>query len=183
MKYLLWDFDNTLAYRDGMWSSTIYDLLIENGYNHFSLEDIKPYLASGFPWHCSEVPHKDFFRDKQWWEYMNEHFSNILQKLEFEKAIADKISENIKLKYLDLKKWYLYDDTIYCLKLTLEKGYKNIIISNHVPELEGLVTGLGIRDYFENVYSSADLGYEKPNVNIFKKVIMKLKEKESITMI
>ena len=30
MKYLLWDFDNTLAYRDGMWSSTIHNLLLDN---------------------------------------------------------------------------------------------------------------------------------------------------------
>ena len=34
--------------------------------DHVSLEDIKLYLSNGFPWHSSEVPHKYFFRDKQW---------------------------------------------------------------------------------------------------------------------
>lgn len=60
VKYLLWDFDNTLAYRDGMWSSTIYDLLNEYGYD-LKMEDIRPYLKSGFPWHSPEISHKEFF--------------------------------------------------------------------------------------------------------------------------
>jgi putative hydrolase of the HAD superfamily len=50
MKYLLWDFDNTLAYRDGMCGNTIYELLNENGYNNLNMDTIKPYLDSGFPW-------------------------------------------------------------------------------------------------------------------------------------
>ncbi|HEY5561392.1 MAG TPA: HAD-IA family hydrolase [Clostridiaceae bacterium] len=183
MKYLLWDFDNTLAYRDGMWVSTIYELLNEYGYNHISMKDIRPFLMSGFPWHSPEIAHEDFFKDKHWWEYMNEYFSSILQKLGIEKTIANIISENIKSKYLELNKWYLYDDTIYCLKRTVEKGYKNIILSNHVPELKELVMNLGIIDYFVKVYSSADLGYEKPNIKIYEKILKDLNAVESITMI
>jgi putative hydrolase of the HAD superfamily len=30
---LIFDFDNTLAYRDGMWTATIYEILQENGYD------------------------------------------------------------------------------------------------------------------------------------------------------
>ena len=57
-KYLLWDFDNTLAYRDGMWGQTIYDLLQEYGYSSIRLEDIRPLLTSGFPWHTPEISHE-----------------------------------------------------------------------------------------------------------------------------
>lgn len=61
MKYLLWDFDNTLAYRDGMWGNTKYELLNENGYNNLNMDNIKPYLNSRFPWHSPEISHQEFF--------------------------------------------------------------------------------------------------------------------------
>lgn len=182
-KYLLWDFDGTLAYRDGMWSSTIYELLIENGFYDFKVDDIKPHLQSGFPWHSPEMSHEEFFDGKKWWEYMNEHFTEILRKLGIQGDAAVRISNCIRERYLDINKWHVYDDTVYCLKRALDKGYSNIILSNHVPELEDLVKNLNIGDYFIKIYSSANIGYEKPNEKIFEKVLMNLNDIESITMI
>jgi putative hydrolase of the HAD superfamily len=57
------------------------------------------------------------------------------------------------------------------------------MLSNHVPELEALVKSLGIRDYFVKVYSSAHMGYEKPNLKIYERVLFDLHDAESITMI
>lgn len=183
MKYLLWDFDNTLAYRDGRWSDTICELLNENGYNNVKLEDIQPFLKRGFPWHSSEISHNEFLKGKKWWEYMNEHFVLILKEFGIEDNIANNISKGIREKYLNLNKWHIYEDTVFCLKSSIEKGYCNIILSNHVPELEELVESLGIRDYFIKIYSSAHIGYEKPNIKIYEKVLMDLSDVESITMI
>ena len=183
MRYLLWDFDNTLAYREGMWGSTIYELLNEHGYCKSNLDDIKHYLKNGFPWHSPEVSHQVFFNNKKWWEYMNEHFVGILKELKVENNVAITIANKIREKYLEPSKWHLYDDTIYCLKNSIEKGYSNIILSNHVPELDELVDNLGIRDYFIKVYSSAHIGYEKPNIKIFEKVFMDINDVDSITMV
>jgi putative hydrolase of the HAD superfamily len=47
---ILWDFDGALAYRDGMWSGTLFSVLKKNKIN-ILLEDIKPYLTTGFTWH------------------------------------------------------------------------------------------------------------------------------------
>lgn len=183
VKYLLWDFDNTLAYRDGMWCNTIYELLNEHGYNNLNMEDIRLHLESGFPWHSPEISHKEFFKDKKWWEYMNEYFVDILKQFGIEDNIANSISNDIREEYLNPTKWHIYEDTVLCLKSVIEKGYSNVILSNHVPELEGLVKNLGIRDYFIKIYSSAHLGYEKPNIKIYDKVLNDLNEIESITMI
>jgi len=38
---ILWDFDGTLAYRDGMWSAALLSLLNKNGINNVSIEKIK----------------------------------------------------------------------------------------------------------------------------------------------
>jgi phosphoglycolate phosphatase-like HAD superfamily hydrolase len=35
MYAILWDFDGTLAYRDGMWSATLLSLLNKAGINYF----------------------------------------------------------------------------------------------------------------------------------------------------
>ena len=107
----------------------------------------------------------------------------ILKELGLDYNIANNISDGIREKYLTLEKWHVYDDNVFCLKNAIEKGYSNIILSNHVPELEELLERLEIIDYFTKIYSSAHIGYEKPNIKAFKKVVMDLNDAESITMI
>jgi putative hydrolase of the HAD superfamily len=58
MYNILWDFDGTIAYRDGMWSGTLFSLLGKNGINNIPIENIKPYLHTGFTWHTPEYFHK-----------------------------------------------------------------------------------------------------------------------------
>ncbi|MCC4767505.1 HAD-IA family hydrolase [Methanosarcina sp. DH1] len=182
-KYLLWDFDNTLAYRDGMWGQTIYDLLQEHGYGSIKLEDIRPLLTRGFPWHTPEISHEEFLGGVQWWDYMTLHFSKIIHEIGVNETLSAEIAGQIKMKYLDIEKWHLYDDTIPCLERAVSKGYENIIVSNHVPELSILVRDLGISDYFFQVYSSAQIGYEKPNIQIYRRVLEKLEDTSEVTMI
>ena len=44
-----------------------------------------------------------------------------------------------------------------------DAGWTQAIVSNHCPELESLVDGLGIGGFFDKVYSSVCTGYEKPH--------------------
>lgn len=182
-KYLLWDFDNTLAYRDGMWGQTIYALLQEYGYSNIRLEDIRPLLTRGFPWHTPEISHQEFFGGIQWWDYMTLHFSKIIREIGINETLSIEIASQIKIKYLDITKWHLYDDTIPCLERAINEGYENIIVSNHVPELSHLVRNLGIGKYFSQIYSSAHIGYEKPNIQMYKRVLDKLEDSSDVTMI
>jgi putative hydrolase of the HAD superfamily len=182
-KYLLWDFDNTLAYRDGMWSQTMYELLREYGYKNISMDDIRPRLSEGFPWHTPEASHEQLFNGMSWWDYMTRHISRVIQALGVEGPLSYMIAGRFRNRYLDITKWRLYEDTIPCLKKATEKGYDNIIVSNHVPELADLVKGLGIENYFSRIYSSADVGYEKPNIEIYRRVIKSLDSSHDVTMI
>jgi len=139
-------------------------------------------LSTGFPWHSYEISHKDFFKGESWWNYMNMYFSNIINKLGINESTAFDISKQIKDKYLELSNWYVYEDVIPCLVSTIRSGYKNIILSNHVPELKSLVKELGLSNYFTEIYSSANIGYEKPNIEIYKQIINRLGDSD-ITMI
>ncbi|MHC5937705.1 pyridoxine 5'-phosphate synthase [Nostoc sp.] len=80
MKYLLWDFENTLGYRQGMWSGTLHSILESNGIQNIKLEDIRPFLNIGFTWHSPDTPHSIFLNGKTWWEYMNEYFVEVYEK-------------------------------------------------------------------------------------------------------
>ncbi len=67
MRILMWDFDGTLASRDGMWTGTLVAvanrLLPER---MVTKDDIRPFLQTGFPWHTPEHPHPHQSSD-EWW--------------------------------------------------------------------------------------------------------------------
>jgi putative hydrolase of the HAD superfamily len=63
--------------------------------------------------------------------------------------------------------WRVFDDTRAGLAATAAAGWRNVVLSNHIPELETLVTQLGLADLVERVFSSACTGYEKPHPEAF----------------
>jgi putative hydrolase of the HAD superfamily len=176
---ILWDFDGTLAYRDGMWSGTVFSILERNKIN-IPLENIKPYLTTGFTWHNPELSHREIFKGKTWWEYYEKYFENIFVNLDIGKETSIELSKQIKPEYMDETKWHIYDDVVKTLEKIKEN--RNIIISNHIPELDEIVNNLGISKYFTKIYSSGNIGYEKPNKKFYEYVIndQKINKHDSI---
>jgi putative hydrolase of the HAD superfamily len=174
MKIILWDFDGTLAYREGMWSGTIYTVLEKNNIRNISAEEIKPYLSTGFTWHTPEYSHKELFGGKTWWGYYENYFYNIFIKLGLDKEDGEKLSKQIKWEYMDKTKWNIYNDVTETLEKLIAKGYKNVILSNHIPELNEIVNNIGLEKYFIRTFSSGKIGYEKPNRKIYKYVFCEL---------
>ncbi len=61
MQYLIWDFDGTLGYRSGMWSGTLLEVLRQEMPEcPATVDDMRPYLQDGFPWHRPEQPHTPY---------------------------------------------------------------------------------------------------------------------------
>ena len=48
------------------------------------------------------------------------------------------------------------------------KGWRHVIVSNHVPELADVVAGLWISAFFADVITSGLVGYEKPHAHMFE---------------
>ncbi|QMS86545.1 hypothetical protein HUN01_02795 [Nostoc edaphicum CCNP1411] len=146
MKYLFWDFDQTLGYRDGMWSETLHSILKRHRIHNIDLEDIRPFVNIGFTWHSPETPHNLLFNGKTWWEYMNEYFTEIYEKVGINKTQAIKYASQVQNEYKNLEKWHLYDDVIPTLRDAIKHNYKNIILSNHIPELHEIIDQLNITE-------------------------------------
>jgi hypothetical protein len=71
VKWLVWDFDGTLAYRVGEWSAWIQTLLevLDREIPGHSVDPelVRPFLRKGFPWHSSEVHHPHLASADTWW--------------------------------------------------------------------------------------------------------------------
>jgi len=182
-KYLMWDFDHTLAYRDGMWSQTMLDVMNEFSVTDIEKEKIREIMRQGFPWNNYEISHQELMGGLEWWDYLKMYFIKSLIDLGLPADIATLVASGIKDKYLDINYWKVFDDSRYALDTLSSKGYKHIILSNHVPELINLVKQLNLDSYFEKIISSGTVGYEKPNKMIFNYARNLLPKQSRIIMI
>jgi putative hydrolase of the HAD superfamily len=55
-----------------------------------------------------------------------------------------------------------------CLRAVADAGGRNVILSNHVPELARLVADLGLAEHVQRIFTSAVVGWEKPNRVFFE---------------
>jgi putative hydrolase of the HAD superfamily len=170
-KCIIWDFDNTLAYRNGMWTATICNILEQNGYHCYDKARIREILLSGLPWHIQGKAHKEYFNGLGWWDHVNLTISKAFKESCAEDAKNREMTLAFRDEYLKKSEWHIYDDTVPALEKSKEMGFENIILSNHTPELEELVCALGIKEYFVSVITSAVVGYEKPDKRIFAEAV------------
>lgn len=171
-KVIFWDFDGTLAHRPGMFRSSLRMVLDEHEKDHNIDDDsIGECLQSGFPWH---EPEKDYLhlRDPEaWWDNLCKVFERayIMNGIMPEKACV--YAKEARKYLVDPELFSLYEDTLETLKYFKEGGYRNIILSNHIPELPEIAESLGLMEYIDICISSANVGFEKPNPMIFRKAI------------
>jgi putative hydrolase of the HAD superfamily len=64
--------------------------------------------------------------------------------------------------------WEAFGDAQQALEATAAAGWTNAILSNHVPELPALVAGVGLSTHVDRIFSSAQIGWEKPNPRVFR---------------
>jgi putative hydrolase of the HAD superfamily len=168
-RFLIWDFDGTLATRNGGWVGALQEV-VTTGYPHMTIaaEAIRPHLQQGFPWHTPDVIRLPVPPDV-WWENLNPLFARALASAAgLTEGDASRLALRVRSTYLRIGPWQLYDDTVDTLGRLRELGWSHILLSNHVPELESLVAHLGLEDFFQAIYNSGVTGKEKPNPAAFE---------------
>jgi len=169
-RYLIWDFDGTLAFRNGGWTGALLQVLKEA---HPGLpvtpEQIRPYLQSGFPWHAPENDHPGLSAD-EWWEDLSTVFIRAFRAAGLKNNDAFTLAPRVRAVYLDPREWQCYPDTLKTLKSLASCGWKHILLSNHTPELPALLKHMRLTQHFSAIFNSAETGYEKPNPKAFRQV-------------
>jgi putative hydrolase of the HAD superfamily len=167
-KAILWDFDGTLAWRDGLWGSALMQALDEQEPGHGVIRDnIRPYLRDGFPWHRPERPHPELCSPEAWWAETEGLIARAFRAVGFE-THARELAKAAHAAFIDPAGYQLFDDAIPALERLANAGWRHVVLSNHVPELEDIVVSLGLRRHFDAVISSALTGYEKPHPEAFR---------------
>jgi putative hydrolase of the HAD superfamily len=166
---VLWDFDGTLAWRPGLWGGCVLEVLDELAPGHTAeLEKVRAVLKGGFPWDRHTEPHPHLSSPDAWWETVTPLLSRAIRGC-VEEARVPELAHAVRLRFIDAsKQWRVFDDTRSALGTTASTGWRNVVLSNHVPELSTLVAQLGLGDLVERVFSSATTGYEKPHPEAFR---------------
>jgi putative hydrolase of the HAD superfamily len=165
VRAILWDFDGTLGYRDGMWSGCLVEVLDEHEPGHsWCADDFRPSLGEGFPWHAPDVSHLELATPDAWWAPIESILAAAYGSVGYDEQRSRALAVLARARYVDpAHGWRLYDDTLPVLTALREDGWRHVILSNHVPELDAIVDALGLREVIHTVVNSARTGYEKPH--------------------
>ena len=168
-KWILWDFDGTLAWREGFFSGALLKVLKKYTDMDTTIDDIRAYLKNGFPWHEPEKCYEDLCEYNKWWDNIEKLFVNAYVKLGIQIEEAIKLAKLAHYEYVDPEGFSLFPDTIEVLKHYKEKGWSNAILSNHTPDLPQIINSIGLGVFIDVCITSAFIGYEKPNSMFYKK--------------
>lgn len=166
---VLWDFDGTLAWRPGLWSGCVLEVLDELAPGHTAeREAVRAALKGGFPWDRHEEPHPHLSSADAWWESVKPLLRRAIRG-SVEEARVGELADAVRWRFTDAsRQWRVFDDTRAALRTTAAGGWRNAVLSNHVPELATIVTALGLGESLEQVFSSASTGFEKPHPEAFR---------------
>lgn len=183
-RVIFWDFDGTLAYRPKMFSTSLIMVLDKYEAGHSITGDsIVRWLQTGFPWLEPDGDYRDFCDTDVWWEKICKIFEQAFLEEGIAPDRACKYAQEAR-KYLAASEYYsLYDDTIDTLKFFKDNGYRNIILSNHIPELPEIAEKLGLMDYVDVCITSARVGFEKPNPKLYEYAVQLAGNPEEVWMV
>ena len=183
-RVILWDFDETLAHRPGKWSGVLLDLLDEARPGHgLGRDALRAALRTAFPWHRPEEPHHHLSDDGTWWAHLEEALAAAYGRAGVDGDLGQRLAGGVRARYTDPAGFLLFPDTLPALARLRAAGWRHVILSNHVPELEVIVDHLGLGGLVERVLTSARLGVEKPHPEAFLAGLVAAGDARTVVMV
>jgi putative hydrolase of the HAD superfamily len=114
---------------------------------------------------------------------VNRRYQEIFATLGHPSAPTAPALEALRENILDASRYALFDDVVPALERAKAAGRRNMIVSNHIPELADLVQGLDLTRHFGAIVSSGVVGYEKPHRRLFEAALRHVRPGETVWMI
>lgn len=167
MSTVFWDFDGTLAYSVHLWSGSMYRAIkAVDPQSPVTFLQIRECNTRGFTWQTPDRDHTAYTNDA-WWLYFEAHAYTSYLSCGASDEVASSACALVRHFILNPNEYLLYDDTISTLQTVKRMGHHNILLSNNYPELETIVSKLGLLPYFDGLIVSAIEGYDKPRRELF----------------
>jgi putative hydrolase of the HAD superfamily len=128
-------------------------------------------LNNDMPWHGANRAHPELSTPDLWWAHVFATYAEGLSRCGWSRAATPAGFDALRSEILDPRAYSLFEDVLPVLTALSEEGWRHVIVSNHVPELADIVTGLGIRAFFADVITSGLVGYEKPHAQMFEAAV------------
>jgi len=182
---VLWfDFDGTLVSRPMMWSEVAIRLLERDSPGHgVTREVMDAQVSQGMPWHRIDHAHPELSTSALWWNAVSQRYVEIFEALGLPDAATPTAFEELRGDILNADRYVVFDDVVPALRRAAAGGWRSLIVSNHVPELESLVSALGLTPFFDSIVGSAVVGYEKPHPLLFEEALRRTGADRPIWMI
>jgi len=125
-KFLLWDFDGTLAHRPGQWSSTVLAVLHRAGLaSGIDREAVRPFCNAGFPWHTPDRVREAGQSADDWWRDLVPVLARAFTGLAgVSDERATELAWEVRRSYLEASAWVVFDDGTSCYPIT-SLNYRN----------------------------------------------------------
>lgn len=151
-----------------MWTGLLIETLDLHEPGHtIERESIRPSLRDGFFWHTPDVPHCEL-TPRAWWDIVEARLARAYAAVGFRARRAQELAALAHERYCDHRVgWRVFADTRPVLRDLATSGWKHVVLSNHIPDLESLVAGLGLGDLISATITSGRIGYEKPHPEAF----------------
>jgi putative hydrolase of the HAD superfamily len=128
-------------------------------------------LDNDMPWHGPNRAHPELATPDQWWARVFATYTEGLSRCGWSQAATSAGFDALRNEILDARAYSLFEDVVPVLTALTAEGWRHVIVSNHVPELEDIVAGLGTRQFFADVITSGLVGYEKPHARMFEAAV------------
>lgn len=187
VRYLIWDFDGTLARREGGWSQALEAVWAARPRNGregrkagvpgrgIGAAEFRGYLQKGFPWQSPEVVREAGVSADVWWAELEPVFCRAFCGAgRVDEAEGALLAAEVRRVYVGPEQWRLMPGAKEALAVLSAAGWRHVMLSNHVPELPEIARALGLDGFFEAVFCSAATGVEKPNAKAFEMVLAAL---------
>ena len=87
-----------------------------------------------------------------------------------ETKTLDPIFEKLWNLFAQGDHWRLSEHAVSSIQTIRKRGYQVALLSNNDSRLRQVIQDLGIEDLFDELFISAEIGYEKPQLEIFRHV-------------
>jgi HAD superfamily hydrolase (TIGR01549 family) len=164
---VFWDFDGTLAARDGMWPDVLREaVLAVDPTQRVDVAALDRALRDGFPrWGPDGMGlHRSA---SAWWAAASPVLAAACREAGIEDGITDRAMAEVARVYYRPDAWRILAGAREALETVSRAGLPSVILSNHAPELPGLVEALGFAPPVTRTITSASLGMEKPDPRVF----------------
>ncbi|WP_276259450.1 hypothetical protein [Haloglomus litoreum] len=178
-RYVLLGFD-TLATRAGStpagaygppdddWAGALCDALAASDTGRSATPDaVRPHLD--LPWHHPDRMHPDR-RGEDWWRHHESAFADALAAVGVPRRQADAVARTVREAYLDPDAWAAAEGAAAALDRLAAAGWEPLVYLNGPPEIDELLTAVGLDDQVGEAFTSALTGYELPHARAFETV-------------